>query len=217
MSTKTFHSLPPFLQSELLKKIHQKLLGSTKSLSQTQIHQALTFLKNPKTGKQKTFGNITAFVNYDRIEFFPKNLTETAKTLKETRLTIPGKTFVPFTNNTGGITIKTSILKKIPKNLSQKNTLFLDTDTIKNPAGKYDLSVRSWQPGDRITPLGMTGHKKIHDLFIDKKIPQKSRLLIPIFTHKNQVIATGTITLSKFHQISQKTLTAVKISLSEPA
>ena len=42
------------------------------------------------------------------------------------------------------------------------------------------LIVRSACPGDRIFPLGMGGKKKIHDVFIDAKIPQRLRGLFPL-------------------------------------
>lgn len=40
--------------------------------------------------------------------------------------------------------------------------------------------IRSYQPGDRIRPAGMTGSKKVKDLFIDSKIPLNDRSLIPL-------------------------------------
>lgn len=42
------------------------------------------------------------------------------------------------------------------------------------------LTVRSVCPGDRIFPLGMGGKKKIHDIFIDAKIPQRLRGIFPL-------------------------------------
>jgi len=40
--------------------------------------------------------------------------------------------------------------------------------------------VRTWQPGDRIQPSGMRGHKKIQDLFTDAKVPRHWRDKIPL-------------------------------------
>ena len=37
------------------------------------------------------------------------------------------------------------------------------------------LCLRSPRPGDRIRPLGMLGHKKLSDLFTDRKWPRISR------------------------------------------
>lgn len=39
----------------------------------------------------------------------------------------------------------------------------------------FPLEVRAPQPGDRLHPEGMAGHKKLHDLFIDLKLPVEAR------------------------------------------
>src|SRR4030042_1434879 len=46
-------------------------------------------------------------------------------------------------------------------------------DTAHLDAGKvqYPLIVRNFPPGDRIIPLGMKGHKKVKELFIDLTLP----------------------------------------------
>lgn len=42
------------------------------------------------------------------------------------------------------------------------------------------LFVRTVRPGDRIRPLGMLGHRKVHDVFTDAKIPVHRRGLFPL-------------------------------------
>ncbi|MGH8006179.1 MAG: tRNA lysidine(34) synthetase TilS, partial [Candidatus Binatia bacterium] len=42
------------------------------------------------------------------------------------------------------------------------------------------LIVRNFRPGDRLRPLGMIGHKKVHDIFIDRKVPPERRRLLPL-------------------------------------
>ncbi len=42
------------------------------------------------------------------------------------------------------------------------------------------LSVRTWRPGDRFVPAGMTGHKRLKRLFSDLKIEQEERLRTPL-------------------------------------
>ena len=51
-----------------------------------------------------------------------------------------------------------------------------------------EIHVRSWHPGDRISPLGMTGSCKLHDLFVDAKIPQSIRKQIPLFFCGDEVV-----------------------------
>lgn len=39
------------------------------------------------------------------------------------------------------------------------------------------LELRGWKPGDRMQPLGLTGHAKLQDLFVNAKIPVSERRL----------------------------------------
>ena len=41
--------------------------------------------------------------------------------------------------------------------------------------GGRDLVFRSWRAGDRMQPLGMTGSKKLSDIFTDLKVPREER------------------------------------------
>jgi tRNA(Ile)-lysidine synthase len=47
-----------------------------------------------------------------------------------------------------------------------ENTALVDADTLRWP-----LSLRRWHEGDRFTPLGMQGTKKVSDYLIDAKVP----------------------------------------------
>ena len=51
-----------------------------------------------------------------------------------------------------------------------------------------DVCVRARQPGDRIAPTGLDGSKKVHDLFVDAKIPEHLRDTIPIFVCGEEVV-----------------------------
>lgn len=42
------------------------------------------------------------------------------------------------------------------------------------------LFVRSRRPGDRIHPLGAPGHRKLQDVFVDRKVPQSERDTVPV-------------------------------------
>ena len=42
------------------------------------------------------------------------------------------------------------------------------------------VSMRGWQSGDRIQPLGMEGHKKLQDLFTDLRVPRPWRDRVPL-------------------------------------
>lgn len=71
-----------------------------------------------------------------------------------------------------------------------RTTQLLHFDADRIPQGI--IHTRSWKPGDRFQPSGMTGTKKVQDHFTDLKIPRDQRNRIPIFTtHDDRIIAVG--------------------------
>ena len=63
------------------------------------------------------------------------------------------------------------------------DTLVLDGATVTLP-----LTVRYFHEGDRFVPLGMTGSKKLKDLFIDRKIPLELRRRTPLLLENGAII-----------------------------
>ena len=53
---------------------------------------------------------------------------------------------------------------------------------------KFPLRVRTWQHGDRFSPLGMTGMKKISDFLIDLKIPVTSKEKVLLLMSDDNVV-----------------------------
>jgi tRNA(Ile)-lysidine synthase len=51
-----------------------------------------------------------------------------------------------------------------------------------------DLTLRNFRHGDRFQPLGMTGHKKLKELFIEKKVPLGVRATLPLLVLGDEVI-----------------------------
>lgn len=55
-------------------------------------------------------------------------------------------------------------------------TAYIDGESI----GTHVL-LRTWQPGDRMIPLGMSQQKKLQDIFVDRRIARSTRLSTPLF------------------------------------
>ena len=51
-----------------------------------------------------------------------------------------------------------------------------------------DLTLRNFRHGDRFQPLGMAGHKKLKELFIEKKLPLAVRASLPLLLLGNEII-----------------------------
>ena len=66
--------------------------------------------------------------------------------------------------------------------------LNLDFDLIK---AKEHVVIRNRMPGDRISPLGMKGSKKLQDYFVDRRIPKHMRDDVLLIVSGGRVIAAG--------------------------
>jgi tRNA(Ile)-lysidine synthase len=59
---------------------------------------------------------------------------------------------------------------------------------IFDAAAVRSLTVGPRRPGDRIALLGMTGHKRLQDLFVDAKVPRDERGRRPVFRSERGVV-----------------------------
>ncbi|OQY48831.1 MAG: tRNA lysidine(34) synthetase TilS [Desulfobacteraceae bacterium 4572_87] len=98
-----------------------------------------------------------------------------------------------------------------PKDSPSPWVACFDADRI-----EYPLIVRSFLPGDRFVPLGMTGHKKVKDFFMDRKIPFNIRKNLPLLCQgKNPIWVCGLRIDNRF-KVHSETKKVVQISLSFP-
>jgi len=83
-----------------------------------------------------------------------------------------------------GLTIiAREILPPLPSPPIDLMGVFFDTAFI---TGK--LTLRNFRRGDRFQPLGMRGHKKVKELFIEKKVPLSVRARLPLLVLGDEVI-----------------------------
>lgn len=70
-----------------------------------------------------------------------------------------------------------------PREFGGDNVAFLDAGLIAFP-----LKVRNWREGDRFSPLGMTGKKKISDFMIDSKIAVSLKRKVLILESRGKIL-----------------------------
>ena len=79
-----------------------------------------------------------------------------------------------------------------------KDTIFLDS--IQFP---FPWTIRCYREGDRFTPFGMRGRKKLKDLFIDKKIPRTARKKIPLLLCSGEIFWVGGVQMAEKNRITE--------------
>ncbi|HJO62024.1 MAG TPA: tRNA lysidine(34) synthetase TilS [Desulfobacterales bacterium] len=63
------------------------------------------------------------------------------------------------------------------------SVVFMDKDKLSFP-----LTIRNVKPGDRFTPLGMTGTQKVKSFFINNKVPRPKRWVCPIMLSREKIM-----------------------------
>lgn len=183
----------PVLKRAFIVELFKNTHNSTKGLTQAIIERCL----NLKNGKKVPFGpGFYLTITKGKYEIISKNKP---KSIRKKKLKIPGRT-----NN---ISIK--FRKTLPKN--PKKGIFLDYSKLKLP-----LYIRAKKDGDRFSPYGLKGTKKIQDFFTDKKVPLYQRTQIPIIVDKNdKIIAIPGFTIDNTYKIQPKTSNCLEISIKK--
>jgi tRNA(Ile)-lysidine synthase len=80
-----------------------------------------------------------------------------------------------------------------------------------------ELLVRSWRPGDRMSPLGLGGSKSLQDLFTARRVPRRARPSVAVVEAADGEIAwvAGVATSERF-KVTAQTRETVRLAVREP-
>lgn len=76
------------------------------------------------------------------------------------------------------------------------------------------LTVRQRKYGDRISPTGMKGSKKLKDILIDAKVPRKQRNSIPVITCGQEVLWIPGYRISRDYAVVSDSAQSIQITVS---
>ncbi len=137
-------------------------------------------------------------------------------------LTVPGKTELPQLN----LVFEAELISEVPGSFSSltrggkvklgekrefpERQAWLDFDKLVLP-----LFLRGREKGDRFTPLGMKGSKKVKDFFIDLKVPLQKRERVPLLISKGKVVWVVGYRISECFKVDKETKRILKIRISK--
>ena len=102
-----------------------------------------------------------------------------------TRLVFPGTQDLPDVGLRVATWASTGIIKTQSPALG---ALPAETSLNRERVEKTPIVLRFWQKGDRISPLGMKGSKKLQDLFTERKVPRPLRHRIPLLESQGKIV-----------------------------
>jgi tRNA(Ile)-lysidine synthase len=89
----------------------------------------------------------------------------------------------------------------------------LKTVHVDGDIAAFPLKLRNMRQGDRFMPLGMKGHKKIKDFFIDLKIPSPFRSRIPILFRGDLPVWLCGLRLDDRFKVTERTSRVLRITM----
>jgi tRNA(Ile)-lysidine synthase len=73
------------------------------------------------------------------------------------------------------------------------------------------LVVRRARPGDRVCPLGMRGHRKLQDIFVDRKLPRAERWSLPVVEAASEILWVPGVVRSGAALITAETRSSLRL------
>jgi tRNA(Ile)-lysidine synthase len=178
------------------------IVGSVSGLYTPHVDSFLALVKAKRPNATANLpGSLYLKRVYDDITLSTKGLDKPLPF--DTELTVPGLTRIDGV----GFCLRAMVLKKRPVRLKKADTAYFDYDALLKP-----LRVRSFRTGDRMRPMGMEGHKKLKDIFIDAKVPRAERVNIPLIESGGKVIWAAGLRQAEEFKVTRSTRRILKIT-----
>ena len=182
---------------EVFGTIYENTKGDRKDLTLVHLKQLASLISNDSGTKSLDLpGNITATRTYATLDFTKKKADNMSSVSKLEKLELGGQRFgswvitVEATSHPSSPTPFSSFPRKRESRPGSQLMGWDDDGRSENDKISIsdsllpNLLIRTRKPGDRITPVGMTGRKKLQDLFVDAKIDREKRKSWPIFVSR---------------------------------
>ncbi|MCL5986978.1 MAG: tRNA lysidine(34) synthetase TilS [Actinobacteria bacterium] len=170
---------PDAILKRVLRRILLLVKGEVADVDEESIKSILKILNSSGGYKTVDVGSgIKVESEYDWIIFSRKPAAK--EKFKERYLDIPGDLKIDEIS----ISFKARIYEGGQVHILRDECMAnIDLNAIKG-----EIKVRPWHEGDRMIPLGMGVEKKVHDIFVDKKIPFQKRRQWPILCDQEKII-----------------------------
>ncbi|KKQ78443.1 MAG: tRNA(Ile)-lysidine synthase, partial [Parcubacteria group bacterium GW2011_GWC2_38_7] len=199
-------SLPFAITYRIIRKAMWRLKSDIKGLSFSHVDKVFSLMREGKTGSSLNLpGKIRVRKVYNEL-VFSKSIKKKDFPAETVKLALPGETKLPFLRKTlNALVLPRDSVKFI---VNDKRIGIFDFEKIETP-----VIVRTKKNGDRFTPFGMKGSKKLKDFFIDRKIPGENREKIPLLLSCGEIIWVVGERISDKFKVTQSTKEVLLVGL----
>ena len=190
-------SINPALSRRLLRHAVTQLTGTLEGIQHCHIEsiRELATSERPHSHVALPQG-VAVLREYDTL-VIARSACPAAVAEDELAIDGPGRYQLPWG---GSITVEWVATPDIPEDA----TAMLLAQTV----APFPWTIRTFRPGDRMMPFGMSGRKKVKDIFIDKKIPQSERRRIPLLLSGTDLLWVAGVCCSEMIRFTRQSPSA---------
>jgi tRNA(Ile)-lysidine synthase len=206
LNLELFNPYPEIVKLFTFHKILRALEEDAQVISYDTLSALINVAAKSQSGSRIDIGSgIIALKEFDRI-VIGRDLALYEP--YEVQLNVPGETAL----ESAGYVYSVEILKEKPGTgdvYRSGESAYFDFDELSLP-----LKARNWREGDKFVPFGLKGTKKVHDVFIDEKVPISARTMVPLVCDTDGVIWVTGVRRADRARVTDKTNTIAKITYS---
>lgn len=201
-------SRPPAMQRRLLRAAIARMRPDLSEIELRHVDEALGAMANREQCGWTLPGRLSLRLDGERLHLLQQPATPARDSFTPRSLTIPGNVDLPDL----GTRIEAALLNPCEVacvRLNERRVGYLDAGDIRS------MTVRGPQPGDRFQPLGMSGTKKLHDFFIDCKVPRAERSRIPVVVAGEDIAWVAGWRIDERFKVTDNTKSVLSLRLLE--
>ncbi len=197
---KEINGLHPALRDRVLRHLVEIVRGDLRGVEEKHIAALAQLAAGAQGRKELHLPGVTAFRSYDELhlETHPSAAIEPYCQ----KVTTPGVYRLP-----GGWQVEFTLASK-PGLCDGRTAVEFDEARVTFP-----LILRSREAGDRMTVAGMSGRRKLKDVFIDEKVPQDIRRSCPVLEHDGQILWLAGLRRCNDYRPDEKTKKILRVAL----
>ena len=210
VSRSGFGALHPAVRRHLLRLLYRELAGATKELTHRHVEDMVR-LSGGRTGAWMALpGGLRFEVGYNTLRLDicrRRTATRPFHRGRARAIDTGGDLRWPLVRTMRSCSRSYAGMRKAVSHIA-----VLDADR----AGRR-LCVRSRRPGDRITPLGMSGSRKVQDVMVDDKTPAAERDGVPLVVSENGVVWVVGHRLAHWARVREDTKRVLRLEFRQPS
>jgi tRNA(Ile)-lysidine synthase len=174
-------ALDPALRRLALRALAERATGRPVPLGSARAAEIWRLVNEPEGGVVELGGGVEARAEHGHVRFAAGQ----AEAPRQASLMVPGVC------RFGRWEVRAELEAGVPP-ASGPDLAVLDPDALGSA-----LTVRTWEQGDRMRPLGLGGSKSLQDLFTDRKVPRSLRRALPVVTAGERIAWIAGVAVSE--------------------